>query len=83
MTDKRIIQGRNVQNLITKFYYRDNQLCFQILLHLGLDQTIPYQEFSDYALYKQVYSKLLAQKNNNESIEVEVRSIKKSSTTAL
>ena len=83
MTATRIIQGSSVQNLITKFYYRDKKLCFQILLHLGLDQTIPYKEFSDYTLYKQVYSKLLAQKSANEPIEVEIKSIKKSSTTAL
>ncbi len=69
--------------MITKFYYRDNQLCFQILLHLGLDETIPYQEFSDYALYKQVYSKLLAQKTTNEPIEVGEKSMKNSSTAAL
>jgi len=83
MLDNRIIKGGDVQNLITKFYYRDNQLCFQILLHMGLDQTIPYQEFSDYARYKQVYSKLLAKKSSNSPIEVEVRSIRKSSTSLL
>ncbi len=83
MKDIRIIQGSSVQNLITKFYYREQKLCFQILLHLGLDQTIPYQEFSDYSLYKQVYNKLLDQKNANAAIEVQVKSIKKSSTAAL
>lgn len=70
MQDIKVINGSAVQNLITKFYYKQNQLCFQILLHLGLDETIPYSEFSDYKTYKQVYSKLLQMKNSNAPIEI-------------
>ncbi len=70
----RKIKGTEVQNLLTKFYYKENRLCFQILLHLGLDETIPFQEFSDYSSYKKVYSNLLDQKNSNALIEIKEKS---------
>lgn len=73
----RYIQGAEVQNLITKFYYKQNHLCFQILLHLGLDNTIPFKEFSDYSEYKKEYAKLLKMKNEDAQIKVVIESVKK------
>ncbi|NNE29348.1 MAG: hypothetical protein HKN16_06915 [Saprospiraceae bacterium] len=70
------INGSEIQNLITKFYYKENNLCFQILLHFGLDRTIPFQEFTDYAEYKKVYNDLLAVKNNDKTLDVPVEGSK-------
>lgn len=77
------ITGSEIQNLITKFYYKNNHLCFQILLHFGLDRTVPFQEFSDYAEYKRVYNDLLAVKNSDRSLTLPTNaSEKKGLTTA-
>lgn len=77
------ITGSEIQNLITKFYYKDNQLCFQILLHFGLDRTVPFQEFTDYTEYKAVYNDLLAIKNSNGNLTLPNQSIQaKNLTTA-
>ena len=77
------ITGSEIQNLITKFYYKNNHLCFQILLHFGLDRTVPFQEFSDYAEYKRVYNDLLAVKNSDRPLTLPTNaSEKKGLTTA-
>ncbi len=77
------ITGSEIQNLITKFYYKNNHLCFQILLHFGLDRTVPFQEFSDYAEYKRVYNDLLAIKNSDQPLALPNQvSEKKGLTTA-
>lgn len=77
------INGSEIQNLITKFYYKNNHLCFQILLHFGLDRTVPFQEFSDYAEYKRVYNDLLAVKNSDKPLTLPSEvSQKKGLTTA-
>jgi len=70
MENNAVINGAEIQNLITKFYYKNNHLCFQILLHLGVEKTIPFQEFTDYKEYKKVYSHLMNVKNTNAQIEL-------------
>ena len=63
-------QCTKVKNLITKFYYRDNHLCFQILIKCEADQTIVYREYTDYNLYKKEYDQLLQAKTNNQMVMV-------------
>ncbi|MFK7808714.1 MAG: hypothetical protein AB8F74_13000 [Saprospiraceae bacterium] len=46
------------QDLITKFYYKQNNLCFQIILKTASDETVPYKEFTDYNEYKVAFEKL-------------------------
>ncbi|MFT4667313.1 MAG: hypothetical protein ACI8YQ_001975 [Polaribacter sp.] len=46
------------QDLITKFYYKQNHLCFQIILNVGNNEMVPYQEFTDYKEYKIAFEKL-------------------------
>ncbi len=64
------LKGTQIKNLITKFFYKDNHLCFQILIHCETDQTVSYREFSDYSTYKKVYDKLLKAKSENMLISI-------------
>ena len=64
------IKGIQIKNLITKFFYKENHLCFQILIHFGSDETVSYREFSDYATYKNEYNKLLSAKAENTLISI-------------
>ncbi len=52
------------QDLITKFYYKQNHLCFQIILNVGNDEMVPYQEFTDYKEYKIAFEKLSQMKQS-------------------
>lgn len=68
MKNMHTIHSTKIKNLVTKFYYRDNHLCFQILLHCEGDETIVFKEFMDYAEYKLEYNRLLGAKSANECI---------------
>lgn len=46
------------QDLITKFYYKQNNLCFQIILKTESNETVPYREFTDYNEYKVAFEQL-------------------------
>ena len=64
------IKGTQIKNLITKFYYSGNQLCFQILIHCESDHTIKYRDYSDYSAYKKAYDKLLKAKSEGALISI-------------
>ena len=64
------IKGTQIKNLITKFYYKDNHLCFQILIHCEDDKTIVYNEYTDYAEYKKEYNILLETKSEETFVDL-------------
>ena len=70
MSTQTEINGKQVENLITRFYYKNKQLYFQIILNMGLDKKIPYQEFDDYYNYKQKFNQLQKAKSENQLIKV-------------
>ncbi len=64
------IHGRNIRDLITKFFYRESHLCFHILLHVDGGETVFFLEFMDYAEYKKAFSDLQQARLNNIIIKV-------------
>lgn len=64
------IKGTQIKNLITKFFYKDNHLCFQILIHHEDDKMIVYNEYTDYSLYKTEYNKLLEIKAQSTVVDL-------------
>lgn len=70
MEKQMIIQGKDIENLITKFYYKNRQLCFQIILNLGLEGKISYSEYDDYFAYKQKFNELLDAKHQDKNVLV-------------
>lgn len=70
------IHSTKIKNLITKFFYKENHLCFQILLNCENNETKLYKEFEDYSQYKEEYNKLLDAKAANEYIFVSGGAIK-------
>lgn len=65
-----MLNGAQVDNLITKFYYKDNHLCFQILLQCGFENMVAYNEYSDYSEYKTAYNELINVRSNNGTINI-------------
>lgn len=64
------IQGVHVKDVITKFFYKENQLCFQLLLHVEGGDTLLFQEFSDYSAYKQTLEVLHKAKANDAVVKI-------------
>jgi hypothetical protein len=56
------------QDLITKFYYKQNHLCYQIIFSLGNDKTAPYKEFTDYNEYKMAFEQLSKMKQPQTAV---------------
>lgn len=73
MKDRNIIKGKEIENLITKFYYKNKQLYFQIILNLGLGKKVFYREFSDYYKYKKSFDQLLKAKSENRNVVLSTR----------
>ena len=68
MENKQVLHSSKIKNLITKFYYKQNHLCFQILLNCENGETKVYKEFIDYAEYKAEYNRLLEVKAADEFV---------------
>lgn len=76
MSVVRNIQGGQVKDLITKFFYRDNHLCFQILLHLEGNETVIYKEYIDYSEYKKAFNELQQIRSKNRSLVIPNKNLK-------
>ena len=70
MEESTTTKARMVEQLITKFFYRNNQLFFQILLNGKDNFTITYGEYTDYTTYKKVYNQLLCCKATNTPVNI-------------
>ena len=66
-----ILSGSEIKNLITKFYYKNNHLCFQILLSMEKGNMLNYKEYSDYTEYKNAFNELMGLKAQNAAITIE------------
>ncbi len=70
------IRGGQVKDLVTKFFYRDNFLCFHILLQIEGGETVFFQEFTDYSEYKKAFSDLQGARSKDALIEVPKNNLK-------
>ena len=64
------ISSSDIINLITLFYYKNNHLRYQILIHLSGERTIVYGEYENYKEYKSEFEKLQNQRKNNFNIQI-------------
>jgi len=69
------IHGNKVRDLITKFFYRDSHLCFHILLQVDGGETVFFQEFTDYAEYKEAFIGLQQARLKNNIINAPKRNL--------
>ena len=70
------LYGGQVKDLITKFFYRDNHLCFHILLLTEEGGTIFFKEFTDYTAYKKALDELQKARLSGENIVVPKKNLK-------
>ena len=65
------LRGAAVKDLITKYFYKQNHLCFQILLHLDSNKTLLFGEFTNYDKYKKAFNSLQKARVQNLKISVQ------------
>ena len=68
MNSSKVISGRAIKNIVTKFYYKGNNLCFQILIDIDEAQLFCYKEYTDYSAYKKDYTTIKKIKSGNLSL---------------
>lgn len=76
------IDGEQVKDLITKFFYKNNHLCFQILLHTRMNETVAYGVYANYSTYKKDFDNLQNARSNNLTISVQNKNKEFEMTTA-
>ena len=59
----------HLQYLVTKFYYKNNQLCFQILVQDESKNETTQMEYSNYDEYKKAYNQLMDLKSEKKSMD--------------
>ena len=75
MHTERSIHGREVKDLITKFFYSGNFLCFHILLQLEGGEKVFFQEFTDYAEYKKSFGALQEARKDGGFIHIPINNL--------
>lgn len=60
----------DIINLITLFYYKNNHLRYQILLHLTGERTLVYGEYQNYKEYKEQFEGLQNQRKAQKAIQL-------------
>lgn len=70
MRNTTVLQTSEISNIITRFYYKDEQLCFLIVLELNNGGTIDYLEFVDYTVYRNCLSSLKKSTLRNQAITI-------------
>lgn len=64
------INSRDIENIITKFYFKGEELHFQIIFNLASKESVLYEDFEDYLEYRQKFRDVIMLKNRAESILV-------------
>ena len=57
------------KKLLTKYFYKDNQLCFQILITIDGKKDI-IGEYSNYSDYRRAFTSLLSQMETGNVIDI-------------
>jgi len=65
-----LIKSADVENIITKFYFKEKLLCFQVILNLASQEKILVGEFEDYVEYQQKFKDLIYLKKSGTDIYI-------------
>ncbi len=60
---------KSVKKVLTKYFYKDNQLCFQLLITLN-DKKDIMGEYANYSDYRKAFNELLAQAETGNIVEM-------------
>ncbi len=63
-----MLHGEKINTLSTKFFYKHNQLCYQIMVSYGDYPYLLYKNFEQYNEYKTTHDWLIEALNQNQAI---------------
>ncbi len=63
-------KGSQLDNIITRFYYKQQELFFQIILQREEEQVF-HSEYNDYSQYRSTFQELLDAKDHNQDIYIQ------------
>ncbi len=58
MQQTRILEGKHIRDVVTRFFYRGEDLYFQVSLRIKGGEIIPLKEINDYSVYKKLIDTL-------------------------
>ena len=76
------VKSDDIENVITRFYYKGEQLRFQIIFRLESKENILYEDFEDYLEYRQKFDDLVLLKRREEGILIKDAIILQKNVTA-
>ncbi len=60
--------NQKIDDLITRFFYKEEQLYFRIMIKLNGGTMLPYNDYADYNEYKKAYASLVEKKRSGDAI---------------
>ena len=74
------IKGKQIEKIITKYYYKNDKLHFSILLRMaGTINMVKYEDFDTYNTYKSTFNYLILAKEQNDDLALTFNKILKTS----
>jgi predicted DNA-binding protein YlxM (UPF0122 family) len=74
MNSLALLQAGKIKNLSTKFFYKGNQLCYQIMVSYD-NRLLLYKNFEDYQAYKEMHDHLIDALNNRSYIRNDFQNV--------
>jgi len=60
--------NQKIDDLITRFFYKEEQLYFRIMIKLNGGTMLPYNDYADYNEYKEAYAGLVEKKRAGDTM---------------
>jgi len=60
--------NQKIDDLITRFFYKEEQLYFRIMIKLNGGTMLPYSDYADYNEYKKAYARLVEKKRSGNAV---------------
>ncbi len=70
MQQTRILEGKQIKDIVTRFFYRGEELHFQVLLRLKGGEHIALKEIADYSTYKKLVDTLARAKERRLQVRL-------------
>lgn len=62
--------NQKIDDLITRFFYKEEQLYFRIMVRINGGTLLPFNDYADYNEYKKDYAQLVEKKRANDGLQV-------------
>lgn len=65
------IKGNDIKRLVTRFQYRKDEMCFEILLRLhNTAEMVLFLKTTDYGIFRKTFDELMTIRSENRTISI-------------